>query len=169
METYKAILTRRSIRKFRYAPIKTSTLEKLLKAGMYAPSARNTQSWQFVVITSRKILKDIPKVHPYSKMCRTAGAAIIVCADLRIESSLKYNSLNCANASMNILLAAHEMGLGSVWMGVYPRPARIKDVTKLLNLPSNIVPISIIALGKPDEKKEIPDRFNKDRIHINKW
>jgi nitroreductase len=169
METYEAIITRRSIRKFTDKPIEKSTLEKLIKAGMYAPSARNMQSWHFVLITERELLNRIPQVHPYAQMCLEAQAVIIVCGDLTIEEGKEYNAINCSAATQNILLAAHELGIGSVWLGVYPRTDRIEGITGLLKLPSNIIPVSIIALGYPGEEKETPDRFIEERIHRNKW
>ena len=169
METYHAILTRRSIRKFTDTPIEANILQRLLKAGMYAPSARNTQSWHFILITEREILDKIPDAHPYANMCLEANAVIVVCGDLDIEPSPEYNAINCSAATENILLAAHELGIGTVWLGVYPKPDRVEGATKLLGLPSKIVPISMIALGYPDEVKETPDRFLKERIHYNKW
>lgn len=169
METYQAIISRRSIRKFTNEPIEKNIIEKLIKAGMYAPSARNMQSWHFVLITERELLNKIPAAHPYAQMCTEAQAAIIVCGDLTIEESAEYNAINCSAATQNILLAAYDLGIGSVWLGVYPRKDRVEGVTRLLKLPSNIVPISIIALGYPGEKKENPERFNKERIHYNNW
>lgn len=169
METYKAIISRRSIRRFTNTPIEGNILERLIKAGMYAPSARNTQSWHFILCTERELLNKIPDAHPYAKMCYEAQAAIIVCGDLTIEESAEYNAINCSAATQNILLAAYDLGIASVWLGVYPRPDRVEGVTKLLRLPSIILPISIIALGYPGEEKETPDRFIKERIHYNKW
>jgi nitroreductase len=169
METYKAIITRRSIRTFIDKPIDDLLLEKILKAGMYAPSARNLQPWHFILCTRREILDKIPEAHPHAKMCYEAQAAVVVCGDLSIEPSVEYNAINCSAATQNILLAAHELGLGSVWLGVYPRPDRVEGITRLFKLPHDIVPVSIVALGYPGEEKEIPDRFNKDRIHLNKW
>ena len=169
MKTYETIITRRSIRKFTSAPIEKEVLDNLIKAGMYAPSARNTQSWHFILCTAREILNKIPGAHPYAQMCYEAQAAIIVCGDQSIEESAEYNAINCSAATQNILLAAHELGIGSVWLGVYPRADRVEGITKLFQLPSGIIPVSIIALGYPGEKKEIPERFNKERIHYNKW
>lgn len=169
METYKAIITRRSIRVFIDKPIDDLLLEKILKAGMYAPSARNLQSWHFILCNRREILDKIPDAHPHAKMCYEAQAAIVVCGDLSIEPSVEYNTINCSAATQNILLAAHELGLGSVWLGVYPRADRVEGITKLFRLPGDIVPVSIVALGYPGEEKDIPERFNKERIHFNKW
>jgi len=169
METYKAIIERRSIRKFIPDPIEENVLQKLLKAGMYAPSARNTQSWHFILCTERELLNKIPDFHPYAKMCYEAPAAIVVCGDLTIEPSAEYNAINCSAATQNILLAAYELGIGSVWLGVYPRPERLEGITELFRLPPHIIPVSVIVLGYPGEKKEIPERFVKEKIHYNKW
>ncbi len=169
MEIYDAIITRRSIRKFSSIPIENNILEKLLKAAMYAPSARNTRSWHFILCTERETLNKIPLAHPHAKMCLEAQAVIVVCGDLSIEPSVEYNAINCSAATQNILLASHEMGIGSVWLGVFPRPERVEGVTNLFHLPSNIVPVSMIALGYPAEEKNIPERFEMDKIHYNKW
>ncbi len=96
-----------------------------------------------------------------------APAAIAVCGDLRIESSEGYNAVNCSAATQNILLAAHDMGIGAVWLGIYPRENRIEGLKKVLKLPRHILPISLIALGYPDVRKPPVDRFLKDRVHFN--
>lgn len=169
MDTLKAILTRRSIRRFTSQVIEKSTIEKILQAAMYAPSARNFQPWHFVVIDKREVLDKIPNVHPYAEMCREAAAAIIVCGDTAIEKSVEYIALNCAASTQNILLAAHSLGLGSVWLGVYPRNDRITGLIGLMDLPSNIIPISLVAIGYPAEQKEPENRYNPDRVHYNRW
>lgn len=169
METIEAILTRRSIRKFTNQVIDKETIELILKAAMYAPSARNTQSWQFIILTDRKILNAIPKIHPYASMMHEATLAILVCGDKTSEPSEGYINTNCSAATQNILLAAHALGIGSVWLGVYPREERMKGMTDLFGLPENIIPISLIALGCPNEKITQPERFKKERIHYEKW
>jgi nitroreductase len=169
METLEAIHTRRSIRKFTGKNIPEELLTKILEAAMYAPSARNTQPWRFVVITNKELLGKIPHIHPYAQMCYDAGAAILVCGDTSIENLEGYLALNCGASSQNILLAAHDLGLGGVWLGVYPRKERMEPLSKLFNLPQNIIPISLIVLGYPNESILPQERFKKDRIHLNRW
>jgi nitroreductase len=65
------------------------------------------------------------------------------------------------------MLAAHALGLGSVWLGVYPRAERIDPIRELLKLPANITPISLISIGWPDEERETPDRFDRKKVHYN--
>ncbi len=169
MDTIKAILDRRSIRKYNDKPVPKEMVGKLLRAAMYAPSARNYRPWQFIVANERRILDDLSEMHPYAKMLKQATLAIIVCGDLSVEKEEGYLAVNCAAATQNILLAAYALGLGSVWLGLYPRRARIIDVQQYFKLPPNIVPISLIAIGWPAEEKSRPERFEEGRIHYNLW
>jgi len=169
MDTFEVILSRRSIRQFTSNTIDNETQNKLLQAAMQAPSARNTQAWQFVVIDDRQILNEISNFHPYADMLKQAPLAIAVCGDFQLEESVDYLALNCAAATENILLAAHSFGLGAVWVAIYPKKQRIKELRNLLDLPEDIIPISLVAVGHPKEPKEISDRFNPEKIHLNSW
>ena len=169
MNTLEVIFTRRSIRKYKTMPVQQQDVQQILKAAMYAPTANNTQSCQFIVIDERSQLDAIAKVHPYAQMLKKAPLAIIVCGDRNLEKEDFYLSINGSAATQNILLAAHALGLGSVWLGVYGRPKRMDDIARLFNLPENIVPISAIAIGYPDEEKTAENRYKEDKIHLNKW
>ena len=169
MDVLQAIYTRRSIRQFTDHEIEPEKTEKLLRAAMQAPSAHNKQPWHFLVINDRTLLNEIADFHPYAKMLYQAPQAIAVCGDLGLESNDRYLALNCAAATQNILLAAHGLGLGAVWIAVYPREERIKKIKLLLELPLHIIPISLVALGYPLRTKEPEDRYDANRVHINKW
>lgn len=169
METLDAIKTRRSIRKFTSKKISDDTLKKILEAGMYAPSARNTQSWHFIVIDEKRILNELPKLHPYADMMYEAQHAILICGDLHMENMVEYNGVNCSAATQNMMLAAHDLGIGSVWLGVYPRRERMDPLVKLFGLPDHIVPMMLIALGYPNESFDTPDRYHQDKVHFNRW
>jgi len=169
MDFQELILTRRSIRKFTDKKVSNEQINIMLQAAMYAPSARNEQPWHFIVIDNKDILLKIVRIHPYAMMLNEAPLAILVCADERLEKSSGYWSTDCAAATQNILLSAHAMGLGSVWLGVYPREERMRDLSELFVLPENIFPFSIVAIGYPNENKEHPQRFNSERIHYNNW
>ena len=169
MEVFDAIITRRSIRKYSDKPVDPELVLKILKAAMYAPSANNFQSWQFIVITERKILNEIPKIQPYSTMLNTAQTAILICGDQLSEKLPGYNAVNCSAATQNLLLAAHGCGLGTCWIGIYPREERMFGIKKLLSLPDHIIPISLVSVGYADEIKETPERFISSKIHFNRW
>ena len=138
-----AILRRRSIRKYTQDVISDNIIKKLLEAGMSAPSAGNQRPWHFVVIKGRETLVKLADASPYSKMTKDAPVAILVCGDLELEAHGGYWIQDCSAATQNILLAAHDQGLGAVWVGVYPTEDNVQGLKKLLNLPESIIPLSL--------------------------
>jgi nitroreductase len=169
MELYEGLMTRRSIRAYTADKIEYNAVENIIKAGMYAPSAVNCQPWHFMIIDDREIFQKIMDIHPYSSMLKGAQYAILVMGDEKLQHGPGYWVVDCAAVTQNILLAAHSKGIGSVWVGLHPREKRKEGIKKLFDLPEHIHPFSIISLGYPDEEKEQPDRFRKDRIHYNQW
>ncbi len=164
-----SIRNRRSIRKYTSQPVPQDLVSKLLEAAMAAPSAGNEQPWEFISITNRDVLQAITKVHPYSQALKEAPLAIVVCGDLDRE---KYPGMwveDCSAATENILLEAEECGLGGVWLGVYPHDDRVRGISELLKLPAGVIPLSLVAVGYPAEKKPPSDRFDASRVHINHW
>jgi nitroreductase len=163
------IRNRRSIRKYTAQPVPQELVTRLLEAAMSAPSAGNEQPWEFIVITDREVLQAITKVHPYSQMLKEAPLAIVVCGNLKREKYPGFWVEDCSAATENILLEAENIGLGGVWLGVYPHDERVKGLAELLGLPSSVVPLSIVALGYPAEKKPPAERFDPSRVHTNRW
>jgi nitroreductase len=164
-----AVFKRRSIRKFTDQPVKNEVIDHLLMAAMAAPSARNQQPWQFVIIDDRKLLDKVPDIHPYAQMAKEAPVAILVCADPSRQATTGYWIQDCAAATENILVEVAALDLGAVWCGVYPREERILGFRKLLGIPEDIIPFSFIPLGHPAEQKEPADRYDSTRIHHNGW
>jgi len=169
MDVMDAILTRRSIRKYKKKTISDEILQNLFNAGCSAPSAGNQQPWHFVLLDDRKILNVIHTFHPSAKILTDADKAILVCGDLDLEKFKGYWMIDCAAATENILLAAHSLGLGACWLGIYPRDGRVAGMRKLLKLPIHIIPFALVSLGYPAEIKSREDRYNNSRIHQNKW
>ena len=170
MDAMEAILTRRSVRQYTQGSIPDDTIRSLLEAAMSAPSAGNQQPWQFIVIDDRNILNGIPEVHPYSGMLKQAPLAIVVCGDMdREKYKGDYWVQDCSAATQNLLIAARALGLGAVWLGVYPLEGRIKGLTRLLNLPQNIIPLAVISIGHPAAEQGRVDRYDDNRIHRNQW
>jgi nitroreductase len=165
----KSILNRRSVRKYTSRAVTDSQIQQLLKAAMAAPSAGNEQPWEFVVLRDRKTLNAIPKFHPYSLMLYEASVAILVCGDLGREKYKGYWVQDCAAATENMLLAAVELGLGAVWLGVYPIEERVHAMRKLLNIPETVAPFSLVSIGYPAEQQKPSDRFDAARIHYDTW
>lgn len=168
MDALEAILTRRSIRKYTSEPVSDETVTQLLKAAMAAPTAGN-QPWHFVVIRDRMIMEAVTTVHPHAKMLKEAQVAVSISGDPKAGRLEGRWILDCAAATENILIAANALGLGACWVGIYPVDARMLKLRELLGIPENLIPVSMVALGHPAEKKSPPDRFRTERIHYEKW
>jgi nitroreductase len=169
MDTIEAIHTRRSIREYLDKPVPGELVNQLLAAAMAAPSARNQQPWEFVVITEKSILGKCPSINPFTQMAVTAPLAILVCGNLKVETSPGYWVIDCAAATQNLLLAAHALGLGGVWTGTYPNEDRMDGYTELLGLPEHVIPHSLVVIGYPAEQPPQRDRFKPERVHYNRW
>jgi len=156
---------RRSIRKYKAGKALTrEQLDQLLGAAMLAPSANNSRPWEFIVCTSRELLNEIARGHPYAQMCKTASAAIIVVAVPGAEKSQGYFPQDCGAATENILLEAVSMGLGACWCGVYPMKERVPDIRKIFNIPESKIPFNVIAVGYPDESPKQRGSFDKSKV-----
>ena len=169
MEVLEAIINRRSIRRYTGEDVSENEVETLLKAAMYAPSAVNKRPWHFIIFRNKATIDEIVAVHPNAGMLRQASVGILICWDERLQHDEGYGPVDCAAATQNILLAAHGLGLGAVWVGIYPRVHRIEALHRIFELPEHVKPFSVVSVGRPAEKKPVPDRFDRKRIHPEKW
>jgi nitroreductase len=167
MDTMEALLTRRSIRQYEDKPVPEEMIRQILEAAMMAPSALNAQTWQFVVITERARLDAIAEVHPYVKMALQVPVGVLVCGDLTKEKFPGYWVQDCSAAMENLLLAAHGLGLGSVWTGIYPMEERMAAYRAIAGLPEHIVPFGFAPIGWPAQQPKSPSRFQPERVHYN--
>ena len=172
--TYNTIMTRYSVRQYTDQPVEKATVDSLLRAAMAAPTAMNKQPWRFVVITDQAVKDSICAQEPfkYAKMVDKAPVVIAVCADMNatIEGEgLTYWVQDASAATENMLLAAHAMGLGGVWCGVYPINERVNALRRVLALPSYIVPLNLVPIGWPAGEPNVKDKWNPESIHYNKW
>ncbi|MGN0281469.1 MAG: nitroreductase family protein [Prevotella sp.] len=166
------IMTRTSIREYTQEKVSDEQISQLLKAGMAAPSAGNKQPWCFVVIddakTKEAITANIGPAQPAAK----APLVIVVCADTTktfAGDGHYYWIEDCSAVTENILLAAHGMGLGAVWLGVYPQMKRCDFLRGLLSLPTHVIPLGMIAIGHPDEHPAPKDKWDENKVHKNAW
>jgi len=136
---------------------------------MAAPSANNKQPWHFVVITDRAVLDAIPNFHPCSRMLFEAQLAIFVCGDTALESHPGYMAQDCSAAVENILIAARGLGLGTVWLGVYPREEKMAGLKELLKVPEGFIPFALISIGYEAEEKPPSNRYSEMRVHHKGW
>ena len=160
-----AIFTRTSVRQFEDRAVEPEKIEQLLKAGFAAPSALNERPWEFYVIRNKGTLATLSKTSQYARPVANAPIAIVICYNTSTLKNLDFVDINCAIAAENIWLEMEELELGGVFMAVRPFEARVEFVTKVLNLPENIVPFGIMPFGYPKSKRQQKDRFNADRVH----
>lgn len=160
------ICARRSIRKYQDKPVEKEKIETLLKAAMAAPSAMNNRPWEFVVVTQPEGMDALRGALLFGK--HNAPAAIIVCGNMSIfrnPAASKFWVQDCSAATENILLAAVTLGLGTVWLGVYPVHQFSKRITRVFGLPAYIKPMSVVYVGYPAEEKSPRTQYNPDRVH----
>ncbi len=163
------INNRRSIRQFREQKVEAEKIDKILRAGMQAPSAHNQQAWEFVVVTDEALKEELGNISPYAKPVKSANIAIVTLINkdiLKVEQCIDQDMGAC---TQNILLEVVEQGLGAVWMAVKPDPTRIQNVVNVLNLPENLEPYSLIAVGYSDQENTFVDRYDATKIHYNKF
>ena len=165
------IMTRTSIRKFKNQPVEQEKIDILLKAAMAAPTAVNLQPWHFIVIDDKATIDLLSGNQPTN-----APLLIALCGDtdktMMPDGKTKLPDFwveDVSAATENLLLAAHALGLGAVWTGVYPAMERTAEVANVLNCPNNIVPLAVVRVGYPDESPEPKNKFKEENISYNKY
>ena len=165
------IMTRTSIRQYKDQPVEDEKIDIMLKAAMAAPTAVNLQPWHFIVITDKETIGVLSGRQPTN-----APLLIAVCGDTDKTTMPDGNGKlpdfwiqDVSAATENLLLAAHALGLGAVWTGVYPVMERTAEVANVLNCPKNIVPLALVRVGYPDEAPAPKDKFKQENISYNKF
>ena len=166
------IMTRTSVRKYTQETVSKENIKTMLRAGMAAPTAVNKQPWHFVVVTDREQLNALAAANRGSGMAAKAPLAIVVCGDM--EKALPGTGRgfwvqDCSAATENILLAAHALGLGAVWTGLYPNEERANAIREILKAPEHIVPLCTIVIGHPQEQPQPKDKWKPENVSYNKF
>lgn len=165
METIKTIMTRRSIRKFQKIPVTEAQIKTLLEAAMNAPSAGDGRPWRFFVTTDRAKLDALAdSVDEGNAMFKQAQAAILICLDEALEKFKGFGPQDCSCAAQNLQLAAHDMGLGTVWIAVTGIPPRMTGCRKVLGVPENLIPFALFPLGVPGETLVAEYRYDESHV-----
>ena len=168
---YENIMARKSVRN--YIPnkdISNEDIDKLLHAAMAAPSARNTQPWEFIVVKDKETLKKLSEEIKTAKMLENASCAIVVAGNLnKTPDMTDFWYQDTSAATQNILLEAEALGLGAVWIGIYPREDKMEILKETFNFPKNVIPFNIISIGYPDGSEKPKDKWNVKNIHYEKY
>lgn len=172
MEAIENILTRTSVREFNDQAVESEKLEMIIKAAFGAPSAVNRQPWHFVIVDQPDLKAELAAGLPYCAMVVQSPVAIMVCGDkdkfFQGEDDLYWISDTSA-ACQNILLATHALGLGAVWTAIYPEKDRVATVRRIMNLPDNLIPLSLIPIGYPSRVVKAKDKYQPGAISHNRF
>ncbi len=172
MELRSVLRSRRSVRAFRSDPVSEGVLEDLIELANWAPSAGNLQARDFVLVRDVSTRRALAGAALDQDFIAQAPVVLVVCADfLRTSKYGKrgrdlYAIQDAAAATENFLLAAHEQGLGTTWVGAFDESA----VSRILNLPRHVRPVTLVAVGLPAESPEPPERLPLQEIlHWDRW
>lgn len=166
-EVLDLLYTRRTIREFTDEAVSDKEVEGMLKAAMAAPSMEDLRPWHFVVVRKRKTLDKLAEVHKYAYMLKEAPLAIVVCGDQKI-SERHWVEDTCV-ATQNLLLAASALGLGGVWISLYPKKKHQKAVRDLLDIPDRMGVLCAVAVGRPADKSKADSHYNASCVHQEEW
>ena len=165
------IFSRRSVRAYTKEPVAEDAVRSLLEAAMAAPSAMTADPWEFIVVTDAECRRHLADILPGGKMAADAPLVIVVLGDrqrvfLQEESFLLQD---VSAATENLLLAAHTLGLGAVWIGVHPLPDCVEGVRARFGLPQHLLPVACVAVGHPAEHHPPRTRYREDAVHREIW
>lgn len=163
--------SRRSIRAFTPEPVPERLLRELVDLANWAPSAGNLQARDFIVVTDLQTRRTLASAADQVEI-EQAPAVLVVCTNAsRIG---KYGARgrelfavqDAAAATQNFLLAAHDSGLGAVWMGSFDE----ERVRKVLGIPGYARPVALVAVGWPAEEPPPPQRLPLEEVlHRERW
>jgi len=165
VDALEAIKTRRSIRRFKKGKVAPNILKEVLDAGRWAPSSRNSQPWKFILIVDEDLKRRIADATTAGKFLAEAPLGIAITVNTKLT---RHPVEDGAASTMNILLAAHALGLGACWIGSYGSSYE-EEVKRLLGVPSDWILLSIIALGYPDEKSYSSRIDLRELVYVNKF
>jgi len=160
------IRARRSIRKYTGEPVTDEEIQALLEAAMAAPSASNRQSWEFVVVRDAALRQQLAETHSWSQMAADASVVFVVLGDERTSDHWVEDT---SAATENLLLAATALGLGGVWIGIYPRQEREAHVRAALSIPEGKRVLCLVPVGRPAEQKPPRTQFDAAKVHWERY
>lgn len=168
METIQALMTRRSIRSWTDEPVTEEERKIILEAAMNAPSAADARPWHFVTIDDPAVIRQFAGMGG-TEMLAESTFMVLVCGDVSKEIYPGFWPQDCSCAAQNMQLAAHDIGIGCVWIAVHPLKEREDLFHKVLEIPEAITPFALLAMGVPNEVHAPEYRYDEERLHSNKW
>lgn len=166
------IKSRRSIRKYKENNIPDDIIKELIDAARHAPSSKDSQPWGFIVIRNHETKRELAKLKNEENEETLLKAPVIIAVCVNTEKSSSRWVEDGACVAMNILLAAHSLGLGAVYITGYSKttPGLTPKLQNVLGLPKHIIPVCLIPVGYSNEiPKTKKFREINELIHYEKW
>lgn len=168
MDLMEAIKSRRSIRRYKPAPVPEDLLKTVLNAARLAPSANNAQPWRIIVVTDEDAKLKLAAGANGQKFIAQAPVVLVACGlpDEAFPTAGGYMSSHVIDVSIaldHLTLAAHSVGLGTCWIAWF-KEDRVRE---LLGIPEDVRVVAITPLGYPDEAPERPPRRNLEELVLH--
>lgn len=164
METIEAITTRRSVREYTDEPVSQEELDSLIEAARWAPSGLNNQPWRFMKVLNRSLITGMSALTRYRGVVEGSAALIAVFLEARDMYDRTKDLLSAGAAVENLLLAAHDSGLGACWLGEIL--ARREEVEALLEVSDDLELVAVIAVGKPAQRERAGVRHPLEKVIV---
>ncbi len=148
--------TRRSIRKYKDQPVEKEKIQKCLEAAQWAPSASNKQPWEFLIVTDEQVRKKLSEIHPYARFVAESPVVFVPLTNPEVHP--KYHMSDTALATLQYIIEAHSLGLGTCWAGVIDSSIE-PEIKNLLGVPEHLNILGLVATGYSDEE---PTRTRKE-------
>ena len=162
MEILDLIKRRVSIRRYKSDEVPEELLMKVLEAGRLAPSARNDQNWNFILVKNADKKDALYEACGCQESVKTAPAAIVLWTkdNTPMLCGVPRGTADCSIALSYMTLQAEELGLGMCWLGHF-HADMVKDI---FGLPEEGIPIAVTPIGWPDEKPAVKPRKSMDEV-----
>jgi nitroreductase len=158
------IKKRRSIRKYTAETVPDADIRSLLEAAMAAPSANDARPWEVVVVQRNDLRTTLAAVHPWAHMCGDAPVVFVVLGD---QGHSTHWVEDCSALTENLLLAVTGLGLGAVWVAVYPDVQGEASVRSALGIPQRLRVLCLVPVGHPAESKPAGSKFDERKVHFD--
>jgi len=165
METLEAIISRRSVRRYKEKKVPKDMVTKVLEAARWAPSSKNSQPWSFIILEDEKVRRNVAETTTHGKFLANAPVGVVVVVDPKLSNHPVEDG---AAATQNMLLAAHTLGLGACWIAAHGSPYEEK-LKNILGVPKDKTILSIISIGFPAESPKTTRKNLGSMVHIDMY
>ena len=167
MDTLELLKGRRSIRKYKNTSVEEEKIQKCLEAARWARSASNKQPWEFMIVTKNEVRQKFAQSHPYGKFLAESPVVFIPLTNPEIHGD--YHQSDTALATLQFMIQAHSLGLGTCWAGVINRPDLENEIKEMLNIPEQLRVLALVAVGYPDHDRESKRKSLDTIIHYETY